>query len=188
MKINYFRTKVSRIIFRGMTIAMMLTVFPLIPSACAQSKTKMVESSAYDLTLKGLLSHSVKEVSVYEIETPSSYQLLDTREKNEFEVSHIEGANWIGYDDFDMERIESLDLDKDQPVLLYCSVGYRSEKIGEKLKAAGYKNVQNLYGGIFEWTNAGKPLVNKEGQPTKKVHAFDKVWGVWVTKGEKVYR
>jgi len=33
---------------------------------------------------------------------------------------------------------------------VYCSLGIRSEVIAKKLKKAGYTNVFNLYGGIFE--------------------------------------
>ena len=67
-------------------------------------------------------------------------------------------------------------------------MGYRSEKIGEQLKKMGYQRVYNLYGGIFEWTNRSLPLVNKTEAPTKQVHAYDKNWGQWLDKGEKVYK
>jgi hypothetical protein len=44
-----------------------------------------------------------------------------------------------------------------------------------------------MYGGIFEWVNNGYPIVNSAG-PTQRVHAFDRTWGVWLKKGEKVYK
>ncbi|MEZ4984799.1 MAG: rhodanese-like domain-containing protein [Saprospiraceae bacterium] len=65
---------------------------------------------------------------------------LDARERKEFEVSHLPGAHFIGYDDFDLSRVEK--LDKGREVIVYCSVGYRSEKITEKLLAAGFTNVK----------------------------------------------
>lgn len=71
-------------------------------------------------------------------------------------------------------------------VIVYCSVGYRSERIGEKLQDAGFINVQNLYGGIFKWVNEGMPVYNSIG-PTKQVHGYSRSWGVWLQKGEKVY-
>ena len=80
-----------------------------------------------------------------------------------------------------------LRIPKDAILVVYCSVGYRSEKIGEKLKALGFSKVYNLYGGIFEWSNRGYPLVDQKEQPTTKVHAFNKDWGRWLEQGTKVY-
>ena len=73
--------------------------------------------------------------------------LLDTRAKEEFEVSHIKGARFVDYDDFEVEKVKDIPID--QEIIVYCSVGYRSERVGEKLQKAGYSNVKNLYGGIF---------------------------------------
>ncbi|MEL6718853.1 MAG: rhodanese-like domain-containing protein, partial [Bacteroidota bacterium] len=68
----------------------------------------------------------------------------------------------------------------------YCSVGYRSEKISEQLLEAGFKDVSNLYGGIFEWKNQDHEVVDEKGA-TEKVHAYDRVWGFWLKEGKKVY-
>ncbi len=78
-------------------------------------------------------------------------------------------------------------LNKDSPIIVYCSVGYRSERVGEKLKSAGFKNVKNLYGGIFQWVNEGHPVVNKKDHWTDSVHTYNKNWSQWLTKGIKVY-
>lgn len=143
-----------------------------------------VTSQAYDQMLNSLLSHTVPEQSVREVDTTKRITFLDAREKREYEVSHIPGAIWVGYDDFEMSRVG--ELSKDAPILVYCSVGYRSEKISEKLMQAGYQDVSNLYGGIFEWKNQHRPVVNSQGK-TEAVHAYDRVWGVWVNEGKKVY-
>ncbi len=115
---------------------------------------------------------------------PENALFLDAREKAEFDVSHIPGALYIGYDDFDIHALDS--ISKKRELVVYCSVGYRSEKIGEKLLEAGYENVTNLYGGIFLWVNEDREVVNDEG-PTKRVHAYNYLWGNWLEKGEKVY-
>ena len=86
----------------------------------------------------------------------SNAVILDVREKDEFEVSRLKNAIWIGYDDFDISRIDS--IDKEQEIIVYCSVGYRSSKIGEELIESGFKNVKNLYGGIFKWANENRPF------------------------------
>lgn len=147
------------------------------------SFSQKVESKAFDLTLNSILDHSVDEISVTEAKaSPAIY--LDAREINEFNVSHIKNAIWVGYDDFQLNRVsESL---KNKRIIIYCSIGYRSEKIAVKLKKQGYKNVFNLYGGIFEWVNQDQPVYNSKGK-TNRTHAYNKTWGIWLTKGEKSY-
>lgn len=113
----------------------------------------------------------------------SLYQVLDAREKNEFEVSHLNGAKWVGYETFSLENVK--DLKKDQPVLIYCTVGARSQDIGKKLVDNGFTRVYNLYGGIIHWVNEGNPVETK-GKVTPKVHTYSKTWGIWLKKGEKV--
>ena len=51
---------------------------------------------------------------------------------------------------------------KKTPTIVYCTIGARSETIGEKLKKNGFTNVYNLYGGIFEWKNADFKVLNKK--------------------------
>lgn len=144
-----------------------------------------VQSSAYDLTLKTLLSHSVPEVSVLQVKEMKNVLLLDAREWNEYQVSHIENAKYLGHDHFQLETLKT--IDKKQKLVVYCSVGYRSEKISEKLKQAGFTDVSNLYGGIFEWVNQSNPVVDSKGKITDNIHAYSKTWGVWLNKGVKVY-
>ncbi|TNE57322.1 MAG: rhodanese-like domain-containing protein [Bacteroidetes bacterium] len=144
-----------------------------------------VKSGAYRLMLKTLLQHSVPETDVPStVKDYPSLVLLDAREPREYAVSHLKGAVQVGYDHFELDKLPK--LDKNSRIVVYCSVGYRSEKIAEKLIQAGYKNVSNLYGGIFEWVNQGHSVYNAKGR-TQKVHAYDRTWGVWLNKGEKVY-
>jgi len=144
-----------------------------------------VESSAYNILLKTLLSHSVPEVSVDQISTIEKCILLDAREYAEYEVSHLENARFVGYKNFRIDSLKS--LDKGAKILVYCSIGYRSEKIAEKLRAGGFNDVSNLYGGIFEWINQGNPIVDSTGRRTDRIHGYTKTWGIWLDKGDKVY-
>lgn len=111
--------------------------------------------------------------------------LLDTRAPEEYKISHLTGARLIDYDNFDMKMVK--DIPKDEEVIVYCSVGYRSERIGEKLQKAGFTNVKNLYGGIFGWKNEGNTVVGSNEQPTDSVHTYNKSWGQWLFNGIKVY-
>lgn len=141
-----------------------------------------VMSSAYDLLLDGLLSHTVNELSVAELQEMSDIQLLDSRELEEFQVSHLQNAIFVGYTDFSINALDT--LNKDKPVVVYCSIGYRSEKIAEKLEASGFTKVYNLYGGIFEWVNQGHKVYNTIGA-TANIHPYSWIWGQWLSEGTK---
>lgn len=116
-----------------------------------------------------------------------SYILLDAREKEEYEVSTIPGAIHVGYDDFDESSLDNLPRDK--KIIVFCSIGYRSEVIGRKFIKEGFNDVYNLYGSIFAWANAGKILVRPNGNTTKEVHTYNKKWSKWVINPDikKVY-
>lgn len=113
--------------------------------------------------------------------------ILDAREKKEYEVSHIKDAIFIGYDNFNLKKTTSQLKDKNSTIVVYCSLGIRSEDIAIKLSKKGYKNVYNLYGGIFEWKNKDFPVMDLKEEETNKVHTFSKEWSKWLNKGEKIY-
>ena len=110
---------------------------------------------------------------------------LDTREQKEFDVSHINGAICVGYDHFELSSVKH--IPKDAQIIVYCSIGARSQNIGEKLVKAGYTNVRNLYGGFFQWTNSGLPKMGPNNQITTHIHGYSKDWGKWIEKGIVVY-
>lgn len=143
-------------------------------------------------TIKTTLDHfnngSVPYISVAEMRAlEHDVILLDTREEEEFAVSRIPGATWVGYNTFNINTVLAEIPDKTASIVVYCSVGVRSENIGEQLQKAGYTKVKNLYGGIFQWKNENNTVVDAKGNPTEKVHAFSKHWGNLLTKGDKVY-
>lgn len=114
--------------------------------------------------------------------------ILDAREEKEYEVSHLQNAICVGYNQFDLKKtLSKLPTDKNAKIIVYCSLGIRSEVVSAKIREAGYTNVYNLYGGIFEWKNNDFQVVDTLGKPTEKVHAFNKSWSKWLKKGEKVY-
>ncbi|WP_299989473.1 rhodanese-like domain-containing protein [uncultured Pontibacter sp.] len=155
----------------------------LLLSACQQPS-----DAAYNLMLRQLYSHSVDTISAIQVQQQLRQGiaplLLDTRSESEYQVSHLPGARYVGYEDFDLSDLK--DVPQNTPLVVYCSVGYRSEKVGEQLQAAGYTQVRNLHGGLFGWVNQGLPVYDKQGQTTK-VHGYTRAWGVWLRKGEKVY-
>lgn len=111
---------------------------------------------------------------------------LDTREMEEYSVSHLPGAIHVGYKKVDWEKIET--LDKTRKVIVYCAVGIRSEDIGRQLQKRGFTDVHNLYGGIFLWADQQRPMLDETEQPTSVVHGYNWWWGRWVKKAQVVYQ
>lgn len=147
--------------------------------SCAQIKDK-----SYDKMLSTLLEHNVPEISIEEAAQKENYIFLDAREPSEYEVSHLRDARHIGYKKFSPIRLSGLHTS--DSIIVYCSVGYRSEKMAARLRGMGFVNVFNLYGGIFEWVNSGLPVYNDEGV-TDFIHPYSREWGVWLKRGKKRY-
>lgn len=84
-------------------------------------------------------------------------QILDVREIDEFDSGHIPHAShmFVGYL---QERVDELDLHKDQPVVVTCSVGHRASLAVSILLRAGYKDVRNLLGGMTAWKKCQLPM------------------------------
>ena len=158
----------------------LLTSLGVLPACGQQTMEKKLEL---------LYKNTVPLIQPAELEQWASDQgaliILDTRSAAEYQVSHIRDARFIDYDTFDASVVS--DLPKSSKVVVYCSVGYRSERVGEKMKQLGFEQVYNLYGGIFQWKNQGYTVVDRENQPTDSVHAYNKLWGKWLKTGIKVY-
>ncbi|MCG2431469.1 rhodanese-like domain-containing protein [Aequorivita xiaoshiensis] len=143
-----------------------------------------------DILLQQNNSGSIPYISVAELQIlliENSVVVLDTREANEFNVSHIASAKNIGFDKFSSEDKFLQNLDRETPIVVYCSVGIRSERIGEKLKVVGFSNVKNLYGGIFEWKNKGYMVLDSNGKETENIHTFSRRWSHYLKAGNPVY-
>lgn len=166
-------------LFKGIKWLALLLPLSLGLSGCAQDKT-------FDEMVDRLITRSIPLVLPEDCSDDSSCVFLDAREFREYEVSHIMSAVPVGYKDFSLDSL--VGIPSDAHIVVYCSVGYRSEKIGEKLKKAGYEHVSNLYGGIFHWVNTGN-TVYQNGEATDQVHAYSKKWGQWLEEEacEKVF-
>jgi rhodanese-related sulfurtransferase len=107
---------------------------------------------------------------------------LDARERAEYDVSHLPNAHWIGSSDFDVHRMVT--INKSDTVVLYCSVGYRSQQVGRELVDSGYTEVYNLKGGIFKWLSDGHTVVDEMGNQTQDLHPYNEFWGLFAPVGE----
>ena len=75
---------------------------------------------------------------------------------------------------------------RDAPIVTYCSVGYRSSAVAERLEEQGYTRVWNLEGSIFEWANQGLPVV-RDGEEVSQVHPYNRRWGRLLDKQLRAY-
>ena len=143
--------------------------------------------SDMDLLLEKYNTRSVPYISVQELKMDQNdYLILDTRKKEEYDVSHIPGAIWVDQNVEDSIYAFAKAY-KEKPIVVYCSVGIRSEQFGEKLQKQGFNNIQNLYGSIFAWKDQGYEVVNAQEKPTDSVHVFSKVWSKYLKTGIKVF-
>ncbi len=140
--------------------------------------TGKARNPLFDQTIASWIDFSVPILSVEEAQAKSSVQYLDAREAEEYQISHIPGAKYIGDHDWNPAALNG--LSKNQTLVVYCSIGYRSEKIATKIKALGYTQVFNLYGSIFEWANQGYPLEDNNNHTTHRLHTYNKKWSKWV--------
>ena len=142
----------------------------------------------FDKKVQSMISFNVSLIGADELRANQpKFVILDAREREEFEVSHLEGARYLGYDNLNLGSLSG--VAKDAPIAIYCSIGYRSEKIGRRLERMGYTNVRNLYGSIFDWVNRSYPVVDSKGILVQKIHTYNRKWSRWVddTKAEKIW-
>ncbi len=99
--------------------------------------------------------------------------VIDVRKNEEFTISHLPNAHLAR----DVATVESLGIGRDQPLVVYCSIGYRSARLVEQLHQAGFTEAKNLEGSIFQWANEGRTL-RQAGQPVEKVHPYSAIWGL----------
>ncbi|MFI1745283.1 rhodanese-like domain-containing protein [Thalassobellus sediminis] len=152
----------------------------------------IVQISSAQKTLNKLLKkyndNSIPYISVDTLQTKiQDVIILDAREFLEYKISHIKSAIHVGYNNFNLKNITNQLNNKNIPLVVYCSLGIRSQDIAKKFKKAGYNNVENLYGGIFEWKNKNLKVYNYKEKETDSIHAFSKAWSKWLTNGIKIY-
>ncbi len=118
--------------------------------------------------------------------------LFDVREENEFAVSRLPGARRIAPNSDPAQFVKDIAAEaKGKQVVFYCSVGKRSSTLASKAAAGltevGASGVHNLRGGIFRWSNEGRPLekgpVAVPGKASNSgidVHPYNSRWGALI--------
>ena len=113
--------------------------------------------------------------------------ILDARSKREYAVSHLAASRQIDIaSDFTAEQALK-EVSKNTPIVVYCSVGYRSAEVAQRLKQAGFSHVFNLEGGLFQWANEERPMLHN-GQPTQLIHPYNAVWGNLLKRRDRLQK
>ncbi len=148
-----------------------------------------IQNAEFDQKLTRILPFKTPLVGVDSLaKVKDQFLLLDARPKEEYKVGYIPGAKHIGYPNLKLELLA--EYPEDTPIVVYCSVGYRSDMVGRTLQKKGFKKVYNLYGSIFEWVNQGYPIIDEQGDTTRRLHTYNRSWSKWVedTTIEKVWK
>jgi len=99
--------------------------------------------------------------------------LLDARTREEYAVSHLEGARHAPTERAALAALA--EAPEDARVVVYCAVGFRSGRLAERLQARGYESVHNLEGSIFAWANEDRPLY-RGAERVEVVHPYGGRW------------
>jgi rhodanese-related sulfurtransferase len=86
-------------------------------------------------------------------------QLIDVRTEVEYDTGRIPGARHVQLSDIQREVAE---LDKAQPVVIYCRAGNRSGPTAEAFAASGW-DAHSIEGGVVAWAEAGFELEPEDG-------------------------
>jgi rhodanese-related sulfurtransferase len=178
LDVKLYKDEITYIMYRYIKMKNIIAIISLLTFSNLHSQTYKAKNAAFADKINESLAFTVPLISAKDVINMQNAVILDAREPREYQVSHLPNAKCIGFDKIDQKVLSK--IEKDKTIILYCSIGYRSEKVGEKLQKLGYKKVFNLYGSIFEWANLGYPLVTSDGKTTNKIHVFDKNWGRWM--------
>ena len=139
-----------------------------------------LKDDAYDVTNVG--THLTAKEFNDAMEQPDTI-VVDMRNHYESEVGHFENAICPDVDTFKEELPMVTDMLKDKKenkILLYCTGGIRCEKASAYFKHKGFKNVNQLYGGIIEYARQVKSQ-NLKSKFKGKNFVFDERVGERIT-------
>ncbi|WP_163323822.1 oxygen-dependent tRNA uridine(34) hydroxylase TrhO [Draconibacterium mangrovi] len=135
-----------------------------------------LDDDAYDVTNVG---KHLSGVEFHEYIGQEDTVVVDMRNYYESEIGHFEGAICPEADTFreELEIVTDLLEDKkDKKVLLYCTGGIRCEKASAYLKHQGFRDVNQLHGGILEYARQIK-TENLDSKFIGKNFVFDERLG-----------
>ena len=128
------------------------------PAMAAPLDTSLDLKTAINRTLSTIPAdfYKVDDVAgLKRLQANAQAQMVDVREPAEYGAGHIPGAINIPL----RTLAQHLDqIERDRPVVLYCSSGYRSAMGVVTLHLLGYDNVQGFPPSFAGWKAAGEAI------------------------------
>jgi rhodanese-related sulfurtransferase len=84
------------------------------------------------------------------LDSSEPFVLLDVREPWECATAIIAGAKQIPMGELPTRALE--ELDRDEPIVVYCHHGVRSLTVTNWLRRQGFRSVHSMQGGIDAWS------------------------------------
>ncbi|MEW5959029.1 MAG: rhodanese-like domain-containing protein [Chloroflexota bacterium] len=95
---------------------------------------------------------SIDAATVEQLRQRNDVFILDVREVDEFNSSHIPGATLLPLGQIP-DRLD--EVPRDKTVIAVCRSGNRSGQAADFLRQQGFDNVHNMEGGMNAWSQAG---------------------------------
>jgi sterol desaturase/sphingolipid hydroxylase (fatty acid hydroxylase superfamily)/rhodanese-related sulfurtransferase len=92
-------------------------------------------------------------------------QLFDVRTVEEYQSGHLPNAKLLEPGTPPKLAMAQFAAGEPNPVVLYCSVGYRAAEMGEEIRLAGWTNLVVLRGSIFQWARENRELTSTNAGP-----------------------
>ncbi|MEO3993276.1 MAG: rhodanese-like domain-containing protein [Desulfurococcaceae archaeon TW002] len=134
----------QRLIAVGL-VAVLLLAFVAVPEAFAEASwagayEDVSVDAAYKMIKKGTVS-----------------LVLDVRNQSEYNLGHLYDAVLVPVYELE-DRISELQEHINDPIIVYCKAGSRSQIACQILASNGFTKVYNMLGGITAWIKAGYPI------------------------------
>jgi sodium/bile acid cotransporter 7 len=152
----------------------LLAVLALLPACQEQPKTDPERKAKAYALYEGYIKDFPEAAAMRPEEALQRWRngdavFIDARSEAERAVSTLPGA--VSEQDYlaDPGRFAG------KQAVVYCTIGYRSGVLVQKLAAQGMATA-NLAAGIVGWLHAGGSLVDASGAPTRQVHVYGRTW------------
>lgn len=107
------------------------------------------------------LTSSIKEVSTHDatlLINKEDAVVLDIRAQKEFKAGHILGARQIKPEALREKNFNTLENNKDKPIIVVCAMGNQARGTANAMSKAGFNRVSVLKGGMNAWQSASLPI------------------------------
>ena len=135
---------------------------PSCPACGTRTIRELIDYDAFCGITSAADQDTIPEISPAELAARlrrgDDVDLIDVREKHEWDVVHIDQARLVP-----LATLPSAyaSLDPERDVIVHCKSGGRSANAVRQLRAAGFRRVWNLTGGIQRWTRDVDPELQR---------------------------